>query len=49
MNDSNLKPYKSNIISVIGISMGDEGKGRVVHEVMDEVYRVHGQHVGFRG
>ena len=45
MNDSNLKPYKSNIISVIGISMGDEGKGRVVHEVMDEVYRVHGQHV----
>ena len=27
----------SNINSVLGISMGDEGKGRVVHEIMDEI------------
>ena len=26
-----------NLYSVIGISMGDEGKGRVVHEVLDQV------------
>ena len=25
------------IISVLGISMGDEGKGRVVHEILDHI------------
>ena len=26
-----------NLFSVIGISMGDEGKGRVVHEILDQI------------
>ena len=25
------------LVSVLGISMGDEGKGRVVHEILDDV------------
>ena len=26
-----------NLFSVIGSSMGDEGKGRVVHEILDQI------------
>ena len=25
------------LVSVLGISMGDEGKGRVVHEILDDI------------
>src|SRR5210317_2255849 len=32
-----------NITSVIGISMGDEGKGRVVHEILEEIHQQTGQ------
>lgn len=31
-----------NITSVIGISMGDEGKGRVVHEILEEIHQQSG-------
>ena len=27
---------KSTMFSVLGISMGDEGKGRVVHEILEQ-------------
>ena len=27
---------KENFYSVLGISMGDEGKGRVVHEILEQ-------------
>ena len=37
MNSEESKNMNSNINSVVGISMGDEGKGRVVHEIMDEI------------
>ena len=37
MNSEESKNMNSNINSVLGISMGDEGKGRVVHEIMDEI------------
>ena len=29
---------EENIISVLGISMGDEGKGRVVHEILNQIH-----------
>ncbi|MBT3667011.1 MAG: adenylosuccinate synthetase [Opitutae bacterium] len=29
--------FSPNLYSVIGISMGDEGKGRVVHEILDQI------------
>lgn len=32
-----MNKIDSSIISVLGISMGDEGKGRVVHEVINEI------------
>ena len=33
----------ASLISVMGISMGDEGKGRVVHEILEEIERVSGE------
>ena len=27
--------FQSSLVSVTGISMGDEGKGRVVHEILE--------------
>lgn len=35
--------FNSKLIVDIGISMGDEGKGRVVHETLDEIMRRTGQ------
>ncbi|MEK9772010.1 MAG: adenylosuccinate synthetase [Opitutae bacterium] len=35
------QPVDSSLISVIGISMGDEGKGRVVHEILEHEKRTH--------
>ena len=35
-----IKPSKSkfqSLVSVLGISMGDEGKGRVVHEILNDI------------
>jgi len=32
----------SNFYSIIGISMGDEGKGRVVHEILDQSEKISG-------
>ena len=32
-----LTEFKSQIIADVGISMGDEGKGRLVYEVIDEL------------
>ena len=34
---------KTNLISVMGISMGDEGKGRVVHEILEQIERDSGK------
>jgi len=34
----------SSLISVLGISMGDEGKGRVVHEILEEIHNTTGKH-----
>ena len=34
---------KTNLISVMGISMGDEGKGRVVHELLEQIERDSGK------
>ena len=31
-----------NITTVIGISMGDEGKGRVVHDILEEIQQENG-------
>ena len=28
---------ETNLFSVSGISMGDEGKGRVVHEILEQI------------
>ena len=36
MNTSSQNKFHP-LISVLGISMGDEGKGRVVHEILDEI------------
>lgn len=36
MNDFSENKFHS-IVSVLGISMGDEGKGRVVHEILDQI------------
>ena len=27
------------LISILGISMGDEGKGRVVHEILEQIHK----------
>ena len=35
--------FESSLVSVIGISMGDEGKGRVVHEVLEHEKHIHGR------
>lgn len=35
-----LKPFQSTIIADVGISFGDEGKGRVVYEVADEIEKM---------
>ncbi len=42
MNDKISVQCTPNITSVIGISMGDEGKGRVVHEILDEIHQSSG-------
>ena len=36
----------SNFYSIIGISMGDEGKGRVVHEILDQSEKISGSPPG---
>lgn len=33
-----LLPFSSQLIADTGISMGDEGKGRLIYEVIDEIY-----------
>lgn len=33
-----LTPFTSKLIADTGISMGDEGKGRLIYEVVDEIY-----------
>jgi adenylosuccinate synthase len=33
-----LLPFSSQLIADAGISMGDEGKGRLIYEVIDEIY-----------
>jgi adenylosuccinate synthase len=35
--------FDSSLVSVIGISMGDEGKGRVVHEILEHHKEIHGE------
>ena len=40
-----IKPSKSkfqSLVSVLGISMGDEGKGRVVHEILNDIEKTTG-------
>ncbi len=37
------QPFESSLISVIGVSMGDEGKGRVVHEILAHEKLLHGR------
>lgn len=37
-----ITPFQSRIITDTGISMGDEGKGRLVHEVVREIQEAHG-------
>lgn len=32
-----LTPFESNLIADVGISMGDEGKGRLVYEIIEEL------------
>ena len=32
-----LTKFKSQLIADVGISMGDEGKGRLVYEIIDEL------------
>ncbi|TVR49970.1 MAG: adenylosuccinate synthase [Puniceicoccaceae bacterium] len=32
-----LKPFRSNLIADVGVSTGDEGKGRLIPEVIDEL------------
>ena len=34
------KNFEPSLVSVTGISMGDEGKGRVVHEILEHHKRV---------
>lgn len=36
MNNSSKSKFHS-LVSVLGISMGDEGKGRVVHEILNDI------------
>ena len=38
-----LPPFQSKIIADTGISMGDEGKGRLVHEVVQEISEFEGR------
>ena len=33
---------ETNLFSVSGISMGDEGKGRVVHEILEQIETITG-------
>ena len=35
--------FASNLVTVTGISMGDEGKGRVVHEILENEKKLHNQ------
>ena len=35
--------FESSLVSVIGISMGDEGKGRVVPKVLEHEKHIHGR------
>ena len=37
-----LLPFMSRIIADVGISMGDEGKGRLICEVIDELRQANG-------
>ena len=32
-----ITEFKSHLIADVGISMGDEGKGRLVYEIIDEL------------
>lgn len=36
-----LPPFQSNLIANIGISMGDEGKGRLVYELINDIAKHH--------
>ncbi len=38
-----LKPFTSQLIADTGISMGDEGKGRLVYEIIDELVKASGR------
>jgi len=38
-----LQPFSSQLIAVTGISMGDEGKGRLVYEIIDELVKASGR------
>ena len=38
-----LKPFTSQLIADTGISMGDEGKGRLVYEIIDELVKESGR------
>ena len=35
-----LTEFNSQLIADVGISMGDEGKGRIVYEIIDELFTV---------
>ena len=37
------KPFPTSLITVTGISMGDEGKGRVVHEILENEKKINSQ------
>jgi len=38
-----LTNFKSQVIADVGISMGDEGKGRLIYEVIDELKSASGK------
>ncbi|MEY3910944.1 MAG: hypothetical protein RLY37_412, partial [Verrucomicrobiota bacterium] len=38
-----LTPFKSNLIADVGISMGDEGKGRLIPEIVRELQALTGR------
>ncbi len=44
MNPKVFPEVSTSLISVIGISMGDEGKGRVVHEILNQIHQSTGKH-----
>ena len=44
MNPKEFPEVSTSLISVIGISMGDEGKGRVVHEILNQIHQSTGKH-----